>query len=312
MTALQTLLSRLVDYAGLFPPASLPLPAVVGNYARYLEGGNRWMLGRLIVPARQLGEFEETFQRLFPNAGGAAPWQISALIPGIDDRAAYDRALQTIDEFNNRFPSARVDTVEGKLSRADQIDPLLASLPESLTAFLEMPHNAYDTLIPRLASAGRPTALAKIRTGGVTPDLIPDPDVVAGFVAACGETGLGFKATAGLHHPVRGVFPLTYDPQAEQALMHGFLNVFVAACLVRAGLRDRAGLAEVLACRDPAAFRFQAESLEFAGRRIHREEIAEIRRTFAVSFGSCSFTEPLEEIRRPGWLESNTSSAAPG
>jgi hypothetical protein len=60
--SMRALLSRLIDYAGLFPPAKLDMATTISNYARYREGDDAWMLGRLIVPASRLDEFEEAAQ----------------------------------------------------------------------------------------------------------------------------------------------------------------------------------------------------------------------------------------------------------
>ena len=54
MDAVTAALAGLVDYAGLFPPAGLPLDVVVDQYGRYRAGRHAWMLGRLVVPADRL------------------------------------------------------------------------------------------------------------------------------------------------------------------------------------------------------------------------------------------------------------------
>ena len=53
-------------------------------------------------------------------------------------------------------------------------------------------------------------------------------DVVR-FIRRCIEADVRFKATAGLHHPLRAEFPLTYDAGAPVGAMFGYLNVFLAA-----------------------------------------------------------------------------------
>jgi hypothetical protein len=53
------LLRDLIDYAGLFPPASLDMAAAVANYDSYSRSEWNWILGRFIVPVARLGEFEE-------------------------------------------------------------------------------------------------------------------------------------------------------------------------------------------------------------------------------------------------------------
>ena len=55
--SLRALLSGVVDYAGLFPPAGLPLDQAIRNYARYRQGSDAWMLGRFVIPAARLAEF---------------------------------------------------------------------------------------------------------------------------------------------------------------------------------------------------------------------------------------------------------------
>ncbi|HEX2060016.1 MAG TPA: hypothetical protein VHK90_04695 [Thermoanaerobaculia bacterium] len=131
---------------------------------------------------------------------------------------------------------------------------------------------------------------AKIRTGGITPDAFPAIENVAGFLRACRAEGVAFKATAGLHHPLRCVKPLTYDTDSPVGTMHGFLNVFIAAALVEhadAILREE----------DPRAFAFEDESMSWRGHRVSVENLAEMREKFAISFGSCSFEEPIGDLR---------------
>src|SRR5262245_39353072 len=54
--SLRALLNGLIDYAGLFPPARLPLSESLTNYLRYRSESESWMLGRFICPASRLGE----------------------------------------------------------------------------------------------------------------------------------------------------------------------------------------------------------------------------------------------------------------
>ena len=136
---------------------------------------------------------------------------------------------------------------------------------------------------------------AKIRTGGITPDAFPAIDDIAGFLRACKAKGVAFKATAGLHHPLRCVKPLTYEPNAPTGTMHGFINVFLAAALL-----DHAD--EVLAEADPRAFAFDDDGVSWRGHSVSTEELIAMRRDFATSFGSCSFEEPIGDLKELGWL----------
>ncbi len=310
MSSLKLLVERLVDYAGLFPPATLPLDAVLGNYQEYLNGSHRWMLGRLIIPAGRLAEFSTVFQQQLPAAVSGDPWKISALLPVIDaPDQAFDRALHSIDVFNNESRFARVDVVEGRLPRAELINETIQRIPGSLTAFLEIPHARSEALVAALAEQKSARIFAKIRTGGVTPDLIPDSRQVAEFIEACARHHLGFKATAGLHHPLRGEYPLTYDADARRSTMHGFLNVFVAACFAHRHRWPADKLATILNVTNPRLIEFGPGGVTFASTTVDRAAILATRQDFAISFGSCSFTEPVDELQQSGWLETDRAGS---
>ena len=53
--ALHALVSSIIDYAGLFPPARLPLDTAIGNYARYRTEPEAWMLARRLEKGRTSG-----------------------------------------------------------------------------------------------------------------------------------------------------------------------------------------------------------------------------------------------------------------
>lgn len=149
--------------------------------------------------------------------------------------------------------------------------------------------------LDRVKQAG---CFAKLRTGGLTPEAIPGVGDMAAFLAACADRRLPFKATAGLHHPVRAAHPLTYAADAPRGVMHGFLNVFLAAAFAWHGDRD---LEPVLAETDPAAFRFD-EGAHWRDRSLAAVQVREARRDFAHSFGSCSFAEPIQGLEALGLL----------
>lgn len=120
--ALFNLIAGAVDYAGLFPPAGLPLQEVVQNYATYLESDQRAMLGRLIIPAMRLSEFEQEADGLLPANEDGQPWRISALVPPIETQtdvsktSAFDTAIAAIESLNEKHRAsggrAVVDAIE--------------------------------------------------------------------------------------------------------------------------------------------------------------------------------------------------------
>jgi hypothetical protein len=141
-------------------------------------------------------------------------------------------------------------------------------------AFVEITDVA---LIPEIAQRG---LRAKIRTGG---DAVPSIEQVADFLRACKTAGVPFKATAGLHHPIKS------------GTIHGFVNVFLAAAMINHA-------EEILREEDASAFTFTDENVSWRGYAISTEDLAKTRREFALSFGSCSFEEPIDDLKELGWL----------
>jgi hypothetical protein len=149
-----------------------------------------------------------------------------------------------------------------------------------------------DALVAEVAAHG---LRAKLRAGGVTADAFPAASDVARFLAACARHGVMLKATAGLHHPLRGEYALTYDANAARSEMYGYLNMFLAASFVRQGMPE-SELAELLTERDARAFRVTDDEISWRGRAVDAQTLAADRAAFAASFGSCSFREPLDDL----------------
>jgi hypothetical protein len=294
--AASTLLRDLIDYAGLFPPASLSMPRSVANYQEYSRSERRWILGRFIVPVARLAEFEDAFTRLpNPTSGeNGANWRLSVLL-GSDASADVAR----IREFNLRMskstPSrtALIESVEMKVANARDIDRLSAIVPQELPAYFEFSLSSASECIPALSKSSR---RAKIRTGGETADKFPASEGVVEFVRLCAANNVPFKATAGLHHPLRSVHRLTYQPESPLGMMHGFINLFLAAAFLRAGMNSKVAV-QLLEEQSPQAFHFDEDGVSWRDDRLSVREIAAVRQDFGISFGSCSFTEPIDDLR---------------
>jgi hypothetical protein len=283
--AARALFSGLIDYAGLFPPAALPLEQAVAEYTRARRSPHAWLLGRLVLPAARLSELAALLEAQPPED----PWPVSALTGG--DLAADAAAVA---QFQAQRPAgAFVDSVETRAATPTEVRVVLDRLPAGTVRYVELAPGANGPLLAALRACG---ARAKLRTGGVVPAAIPEPADVARFISACAAAGVAFKATAGLHHPLRRERPLTYAPDAPRATMHGFLNVFAAALFARSGAA--VDLEAVLREESPAAFRLDADGLAWRQERVSPAQIADGRASFAVSFGSCSFAEPVEGLQQ--------------
>ncbi len=290
------LLRDLIDYAGLFPPASLPMASSVAQYGAYSRSEWNWILGRFIVPVARLGEFERALAGLPAPADEASSpiWRLSGLLG--NDVAAD---VASIHEFNARMKarsSGSGDVVEAVEVRAASPDEVISSakmiLPE-LTTYFEVPLSNGREWIDAISDCGR---RAKIRTGGEARDKFPSSENVVAFIRLCAAANVPFKATAGLHHPLRSVHRFTYQPDSLSGIMHGFLNVFLAAAFVRAGMNSDLAV-QLLNEQSAEAFDFDSNGIAWRQHRLNREEIAATRQDFAISFGSCSFIEPIDDLR---------------
>ena len=293
MNAAQVLLEGLIDYAGLFPPASLDMSSAVRAYAEHKTSDDRKFLGRFILPVSSLGEFANAAGPFV--ATSTDPWRLSVTVPG--DPA---KARDAVFEFN-RYMAAdeeirqlQCDAVEIPVRSAGDIEIALATFPDSLELFLEIPVQPDPAGSVKLLSGTR--ARAKIRTGGVIESSIPSaPDVVR-FMRACFDLDVPFKATAGLHHALRGRYPLTYEVDSARGTMYGYLNIFLAAAFLEAGMDD-VDLVQFLEESNPAALTVDEAGVRWRAFSITTNELSDTRRLFARSFGSCSFVEPVSEAK---------------
>jgi len=314
--SLTALLEGIIDYAGIFPPAKLELDEAIRNYDRYRLTDEAWMLSRFICPARRLGELEAAGMELFSKD---APFLFSALGGGGEDGVAFLAALRedlgAIRDFREAHGRrVEVDVLEARLPEAlvdGEPNPLRAFFgsvdeaireggPPSLTVFCEVPVGpAWSDTVNRIAAAlaadHRPVGF-KLRTGGLEAAAFPSPAEVAAVIQGCRRAGVPFKATAGLHHPFRH-----YDPSVR-ARMHGFVNVFGAAALAAANDLEDETVTRIVEDEAPDHFVFEEDALRWRDLRAPVQKIGEVRRALAISYGSCSFDEPREDLKALGLM----------
>lgn len=299
-------LAGLIDYAGLFPPAALDVPAAVAEYAKHRTEAEVWMLGRFIAPAARL----ETVCRAAQEAGVTETWEYSLLV---GDGSGADAALEALPAqgeaaraCEENFP-ARVAALETPLprdgagARTPVFGPLLlAAVDQAGLAgrelYLEVPAGVDDTASIRAikdleGTAGFPRVGAKLRCGGVVPEAFPSVERVAAFILACRDVHLPLKCTAGLHHPVR------HQASEPDVMMHGFLNVFGAGILAYGGLQDLAAITACVAETDPAAFSFDDGDFRWRDHTAEASVVTAARHDFLGGFGSCSFSEPRADLQ---------------
>lgn len=309
----QIFLSQIIDYAGLYPPASLPLEEAFFNFVKYQNDPEAWMLSRFIIPAKRLAELSLLGGWKF---GGVLCF--SALGRGGKEPVEFLENLQLdiidIQKFRELHENhVMVDMFEVALPSSVLIDlpsahDLINKASEMLnlngiSVFFEAPfgegwHDRAEKTLRSLRKLKDKHVGFKLRTGGVTAEAFPSLEQVAWAIVAARDAGVFLKATAGLHHPVRHYNDSVFTK------MHGFLNVFGAGILALTNNLSLEQTQLILADEDAKNFVFDESG--FAWKNIHasNEQIAQARQR-VISFGSCSFEEPREDLKKLGLLLEN-------
>lgn len=325
--SLRTFMNGIVDYAGLFPPADLELEPALRNYLRYREGEDAWMISRFILPYTMLdrleawsGEIRETGQAVDLSVlGGSADTVSEFREMAVELRGAVNRFYADHEDL------ATTRMLEVKLPREavlandhGSLKQLMDDLAEGLSENDRLPEYVFYeavleeswkkdlvTVMEALQAHNSDTAGAleryryagfKLRCGGTREEDFPTTGQVAFALNRAREHNLAVKGTAGLHHPVR------HYAESVNTKMHGFFNVFGGAMIAWAHDLNDEEFEAILREEDPEQFRFGEEALTWKDHSVFTGEIAELREVSLVSFGSCSFDEPREDLRRLGLL----------
>lgn len=311
--SLRTLLESAVDYAGLYPPASLALPSALDKYFQHRGSPHSWMLSRFVVGVDKLAGLASLVAE---RNGSGLPTALAVVArpadPTIDFAEQFEQDLRKIHEFHSSAPaSLTIDAVEVKTPIADPLEWLrefqLVAAPAGgwlkANLFFEVGlRGDWERWMHRLRSEapeafGRRTGF-KLRCGGLETAAFPSVKQIAEFLAACKRIGGDWKATAGLHHP------LPTDDATTGAVMHGFVNLFTAALLhqFERGEPRLERMIAVLDDRDPQSWSFTDDAMRWRDFSVKTSQIATARKHIATSFGSCSFDEPVDDLAALGWL----------
>ena len=283
-TSLRTLLNALVDYAGLFPPARLAMADAVAEYIAARSGPYAWMLGRFIVPLSRISE-------LLEHSPQGQSFELSVILDG---------GVADLADITQRIGSHEVKAVEIVLE-PERVARFASARERSgiaqIPVYVEFERNAFRRaqVVDMMHCVKAARLGAKVRCGGLSADAFPSSQELAVFIEAACREGVPFKATAGLHHP----FPQT--DAATGARMHGFMNLLTCTGLARAGA-PRARLIAALECADVSAFALDDHGLAFEDQTIDVQAIATMRRHSFIGYGSCSFKEPVDDLRALGML----------
>ncbi|MGL4622502.1 hypothetical protein [Chroococcidiopsis sp.] len=282
LASLKALLTSVVDYAGLFPPAKLDLRQAMENYVQDSASPYAWMLNRFVIPISRLSEFAELL-----SAFSLKHWSLSVILSGLQSEIEQLRSL-------NHSDNVAIAALEFSPLSPPEIERVLPDLPTGVEAFFEIPFNR--DLEPYLKVLRHTGTAAKIRTGGATIGAFPSVTQLSQCMYLFAEAQIPFKATAGLHHPLPAKYPLTSEPDSPATLMHGFLNVATLAALAYWQKVTPTEALELLQ-ESSNTFQFKQDSICWRDRCLDILEIEAARQHFFRSFGSCSFQEPVNDLK---------------
>jgi len=289
---------RLIDYAGVFPPAALDIDSAVAAYRAVRTGSDAWIVGRFLCPTSRLTDLAAVLTATLP--AGEPPWQIGVVFDEPAGVAASHAA--TFHQYSN--PAAVVVSAEARLTSpspggAHRTALAASSIAAGVAVYLEVANtpdggSELPTALEAIAAARaelRTPLGAKLRCRGSDGTTVPSVDSVATFLIACRDRALPFTATAGLHHPVRH----------RDRTHHGFVNLLAAAAAA-AGGASHAEVAAIVAEDDPNAFSVGLGSLGHRGRSLSTRTLEAVRAGAFTAFGSCDLVEPIADLHLMGLL----------
>ncbi len=304
-SSFKAFLSHIIDYAGTYPPANLPLGEAFNNFILYQSSPDAWMLSRFVVPAKRLCELQEFGSNLSFTVLGRGGRDLDEFLGNvnldIDDILSFREARGSRANVDTYEASLPASTLADRFTANDAVTRSADALNKNgITIFFEAPFGeGWDERAEKLIRALRKVRDKhvgfKLRTGGVVAEAFPSPAQVAWAITEVRDSGVPMKCTAGLHHPLRH-----YDGSV-QTEMHGFLNVFSAGILSMAVGIPPTQVQEILEDEDPSNFVFDETGFEWKGLRAPVSEIVSARGV-VTSFGSCSFDEPREDLRNLGLM----------
>ena len=290
MSALRAALAHFIDYAGLFPPAALDLQTTVANHDRYARSSEGWMLGRLVVPLSRSTRSPQLLARLPATERN---WTIAVLVGAGDPIESVPAA---IDRFTHRREQRASPSARWRRRRPAWMHcPAVPDHHVTLERFVEVPLDATrDTWLDALAGVG---CMPRSRTGGLTADRFPSPASLASLLAACAQPrpaaqGHGWPAP----RDARCV-PAHLRTGSPSGVMHGFVNLLVAALILRTGAGTAADAQRALEVHDPREFTLDEDAISWEGHAFSAAACADTRAHLLRSVGSCSFEEPVADLR---------------
>lgn len=294
--------AALIDYAGLFPPALLSLEAAVAEYRKARSSRESWVAGRFLCHATRLEALGAILTGTLSTTEDA--WDIGVIFdttPG--EAASYAQSFHTEMQPAAVVSAAEAKIVEPSIASINALLDAITSIQPDIAPFLEVmptaPMDEQVALISEALADRHRMGAAKLRCGGTTAALFPDAETVASFIVASTDRSLSFKATAGLHQPIRHL-------DADLGVWrHGFVNILIASAAAAEG-HPQTTVTAIIEETDPVAFSIGTAFATWRDISIPGPAMQRIRSRGFVGYGSCDFFEPIEALRDLSFLGEGT------
>ncbi|MGA2669486.1 MAG: hypothetical protein ABSF32_11330 [Ignavibacteria bacterium] len=302
---------HLIDYAGLFPPASLDLSTAFGNYLSYLKKPNSWMLSRFIIPARRLPELSSIIKEERIDFDQIVTFSVLGS-GGVDEMGFFNGLKNDIDyieSFEQKLGNkVEIEVYDVRLPADLQGDPDVKSIRQFIDHHYRMFESGLDHPVKVFYEVNPDINLQKIikavwyhnkfervtgyklRTGRADVSAIPSAEMIADAIDVCRQYEVPMKFTAGLQQPIRH-----YDESLKTKL-HGFINVFSAGIFAYCHNISGDLILEMIDDEDPDDFTFKENSFAWKNLYILPDEVKRARNKFMISFSSFSLDMLLEDL----------------
>jgi hypothetical protein len=300
---LRFLLQGTFDYAGMFAPASLPFKQAIDKYCwGCREARRNGSLARFVCPADKLAELTVLDSH----------WPVSLVLSPRPKDSIVEEVRRIVRQVESLCPRPLVSSLELRLPPDADIERLVPDVARAAVSDVkngtskigisfELPADSGIEMVERLAravaanpSSEDPRRLQlKVRTGGTEAAAVPTSERLTCFLMACQAANVYWKATAGLHNPVR-----CFDP-ALGVLVHGFINLLMASVLAKALALTKSQVQELIEDQDPQSFAWLDDRV--AWRNLSIPKGAALNGPMQ-SFGTCSVDEPMQHLRELGWI----------
>lgn len=300
-SSIHAFMYKIIDYAGLFPPAQLDLYPALKNYAEYIRSADDWMMSKFIMPASRLDELTD---ELMSHFNQQFPLNLSLLTP------FFDSDKSRLIQVQENYPASVICSgIESMVTDPDMFESRYEAnrvarmdFENEIQAFYEMPRDAdWSTEVKKnvqtLSDLNENYGLTdgfKLRCGGIEAALFPSPREISIAINICRDFEIPLKFTAGLHHPVR------HYSSSVKTKMYGFFNIFIGGMLSYKHQLDNDNLEEIIIDEDARNFQFSDIGISWKNLELTHEDISILRSRSLISYGSCSFDEPREDLKELG------------